>query len=142
MAREAAGLPGEALVVEITEGLLLDERTEVTRQLLELRALGVEVALDDFGTGYSSLAYLRRLDIDFLKIDREFVRDLAHDPNDRALCEAIVVMAHKLGLRVVAEGIEDAAQRDVLHDAACDLGQGYLFARPMPISELMARMKG
>ena len=128
---EAAGLPGSALVVEITEGLLLEERPEVTRQLLELRALGVEVALDDFGTGYSSLAYLKRLDIDFLKIDREFVRDVGHDPNDRALCEAIVVMAHKLGLSVVAEGIEDEVQRDVLRDAGCDLGQGYLFARPM-----------
>jgi diguanylate cyclase (GGDEF)-like protein/PAS domain S-box-containing protein len=133
-----AGVPGSALVVEITEGLLLDERPEVTRQLLELRALGVEVALDDFGTGYSSLAYLKRLDIDFLKIDREFVRDLGNDPNDRALCEAIVVMAHKLGLRVVAEGIEDAAQRDVLLAAVCDLGQGYLFARPMPAVELEA----
>lgn len=134
----AAGVPGAALVVEITEGLLLDERPEVTRQLLELRALGVEVALDDFGTGYSSLAYLKRLDIDFLKIDREFVRDLAHDSNDRALCEAIVVMAHKLGLKVVAEGIEDVAQRDVLREAACDLGQGYLFARPMTADALDA----
>ena len=128
---DAAGLPGSALVIEITEGLLLEERPEVTRQLLELRALGVEVALDDFGTGYSSLAYLKRLDIDFLKIDREFVRDVGHDPNDRALCEAIVVMAHKLGLRVVAEGVEEIAQRDVLRDAGCDLGQGYLFARLM-----------
>jgi diguanylate cyclase (GGDEF)-like protein/PAS domain S-box-containing protein len=138
---QAAGVPGSALVVEITEGLLLDERPEVTRQLLELRALGVEVALDDFGTGYSSLAYLKRLDIDFLKIDQQFVRDLGHDPSDRALCEAIVVMAHKLGLRVVAEGIEDGAQRDVLRDASCDLGQGYLFARPMPAGEFEAHLE-
>jgi len=134
----AAGVPGSALVVEITEGLLLDERPEVTRQLLDLRTLGVEVALDDFGTGYSSLAYLKRLDIDFLKIDREFVRDVGHDPNDRALCEAVVVMAHKLGLQVVAEGIEEVAQLDVLRDAGCDLGQGYLFARPMTADAMEA----
>jgi diguanylate cyclase (GGDEF)-like protein len=137
----AAGVPGSALVVEITEGLLLEERPEVTRQLLELRALGVEVALDDFGTGYSSLAYLKRLDIDFLKIDREFVRDVGTDANDRALCEAIVVMAHKLGLKVVAEGIEEAAQRDVLRDAGCDLGQGYLFARPMSVEAMEAYLE-
>ena len=138
----AAGVPGAALVVEITEGLLLDERPEVTRQLLELRSLGVEVALDDFGTGYSSLAYLKRLDIDFLKVDRAFVRDVGHDANDRALCEAIVVMAHKLGLRVVAEGIEEPLQRDVLRDAGCDLGQGYLFARPVLADEMDAYLAG
>jgi predicted signal transduction protein with EAL and GGDEF domain len=136
----AAEVPGSALVVEITEGLLLEERPEVTRQLLDLREMGVEVALDDFGTGYSSLAYLKRLDIDFLKIDREFVRDVGHDPNDRALCEAIVVMAHKLGLRVVAEGIESAAQLDVLRDAGCDLGQGYFFARPMSSDAMDAHL--
>jgi diguanylate cyclase (GGDEF)-like protein/PAS domain S-box-containing protein len=134
----AAGVPGAALIVEITEGLLLDERPEVARQLLELRTLGVEVALDDFGTGYSSLAYLRRLDIDFLKIDQAFVRDLGHDPNDLALCEAVVVMAHKLGLRVVGEGVEDAAQCRALQDAGCDFGQGYLFARPMSAAEFDA----
>lgn len=132
----AHGLPGDALVVEITERLLLDERPQVAAQLLELRALGVAVALDDFGTGYSSLAYLKRLDIDFLKIDRAFVRDLDSNANDLALNEAIVVMAHRLGLKVVAEGIETAEQARLLRAAGCDLGQGYWFARPVPAATI------
>ncbi|MBI5918823.1 MAG: EAL domain-containing protein [Nitrosomonadales bacterium] len=126
------GLPGECIVIEITEGLLLNERSEITAKLLQFRDAGILVAIDDFGTGYSSLAYLKKFDIDFLKIDRSFVRDLATDPNDLALSEAIIVMAHKLGLKVIAEGVETSEQRDMLAAAGCDYVQGYLYSRPMP----------
>jgi diguanylate cyclase (GGDEF)-like protein/PAS domain S-box-containing protein len=132
------GLPGESVVIEITEGLLLDARTEVTQSLLNFRDAGIQVALDDFGTGYSSLSYLKKFDIDYLKIDRSFVRDLASDPNDLALSEAIIVMAHKLGLKVVAEGVETVEQRDMLRAAGCDYVQGFLYAKPMPAEEFDA----
>ncbi|OIQ90041.1 cyclic di-GMP phosphodiesterase Gmr [mine drainage metagenome] len=129
------GLPGQAIVVEITEGLLLDARPEVKDKLLAFRDKGIQVSLDDFGTGYSSLSYLKKFDIDYLKIDQSFVRNLAPASDDLALCEAIIVMAHKLGLQVIAEGIESAAQRALLAAAGCDYGQGYLFSRPVPAAE-------
>jgi diguanylate cyclase (GGDEF)-like protein/PAS domain S-box-containing protein len=137
---QEVGLPGACLVIEITEGLLLDARTDVTRKLLQFRDAGIQVAIDDFGTGYSSLSYLKKFDIDYLKIDRSFVRDLATDPNDLALSEAIIVMAHKLGLKVVAEGVETVEQRDMLAAAGCDLAQGYLYAKPMPAEEFDAML--
>jgi len=126
------GLPGQAIVVEITEGLLLDASSAVTDQLLEFRDAGLQVAIDDFGIGHSSLSYLKKFDIDYLKIDQSFVRNLSPVSDDMALCEAIIVMAHKLGMKVIAEGVETAGQRDLLAAAGCDYGQGYLFARPMP----------
>ncbi|NRR29892.1 EAL domain-containing protein [Oxalobacteraceae bacterium] len=129
---EARDLPGQSVVVEITEGLLLDASEAVTAKLLQLRDAGIQVALDDFGTGYSSLSYLKKFDIDYLKIDRSFTRNLAPESSDMALSDAIIVMAHKLGLRVIAEGVETPEQRDLLAGAGCDYGQGYLFARPMP----------
>jgi diguanylate cyclase (GGDEF)-like protein/PAS domain S-box-containing protein len=132
------GLPGECVVIEITEGLLLDAREDVTKSLLNFRDAGIQVALDDFGTGYSSLSYLKKFDIDYLKIDRAFVHDLATDPNDLALSEAIIVMAHKLGLKVVAEGVETVEQRDILRNAGCDFAQGFLYAKPMPAEEFDA----
>ncbi|MDD1621010.1 MAG: EAL domain-containing protein [Methylococcaceae bacterium] len=125
------GLPGQSIVVEITEGLLLDASDTATRQLIAYRDAGIQVALDDFGTGYSSLAYLKKFDIDYLKIDRSFVSNLAPDSNDLALCEAIIVMAHKLGLKVIAEGIETEQQRDLLVARGCDYGQGYWFSKPL-----------
>ncbi|NGZ83181.1 EAL domain-containing protein [Duganella aceris] len=132
---ESLQLPGQSLVVEITEGLLLDANSTVSDKLLQLRDAGIQVALDDFGTGYSSLSYLKKFDIDYLKIDRSFTRNLAPDSSDMALSEAIIVMAHKLGLKVIAEGVETPEQRDLLAAAGCDYGQGYLFARPMPAEE-------
>ena len=132
------GLSGQAVVVEITEGLLLDASDGVTDKLLQLRDAGIQVALDDFGTGYSSLSYLKKFDIDYLKIDRSFTRNLAPESSDMALSEAIIVMAHKLGLRVIAEGVETHQQRDLLLAAGCDYGQGYLFARPMPAEQFDA----
>jgi diguanylate cyclase (GGDEF)-like protein/PAS domain S-box-containing protein len=134
-------LPGQALVVEITEGLLLDASNAVTDKLLQLRDAGIQVALDDFGTGYSSLSYLKKFDIDYLKIDRSFTRNLAPESSDMALSEAIIVMAHKLQLEVIAEGVETPEQRDLLAAAGCDYGQGYLFARPMPAADFDLLLK-
>ncbi|MBI1175632.1 MAG: EAL domain-containing protein [Sideroxydans sp.] len=134
------GLPAACIAVEITEGLLLDERPDVAANLLQFRDAGIQVAIDDFGTGYSSLSYLKKFHIDYLKIDQSFVRDLASDPNDLALSEAIIVMAHKLGLKVVAEGVETVEQRDILAAAECDYLQGYLYARPMPAEEFDAML--
>jgi diguanylate cyclase (GGDEF)-like protein/PAS domain S-box-containing protein len=131
----AMQLSGDSLVVEITEGLLLDTSASVTEQLLQLRDAGIQVSLDDFGTGYSSLTYLQKFDIDYLKIDQSFVRHLIPDCTELALCKAIIVMAHELGMKVIAEGVETAGQRDLLIAAGCDFGQGYLFARPMPAPE-------
>ena len=129
------GLSGQGIVIEITEGLLLETSNIVADKLLAFRDAGVQVALDDFGTGYSSLSYLKKFDIDYIKIDQSFVSNLAPGSSDMALSEAIIVMAHKLGLKVIAEGVETAEQRDLLIAAGCDYGQGYLFSRPVPAEE-------
>jgi len=135
------GLPGQSIAVEITEGLLLDVDTEITDQLLAFRDAGITVSLDDFGTGYSSLSYLRRFDIDILKIDRSFVHNMEVDPNDLALCDSIIVMAHRLGLQVVAEGVETAQQQQLLLRAGCDYLQGYLFSKPLPAQDFDSMLK-
>jgi diguanylate cyclase (GGDEF)-like protein/PAS domain S-box-containing protein len=129
---QSAGVDPAAVVVEITEGLLLEDRPEVMATLGQLRAAGIQLALDDFGTGYSAMAYLKKFNIDFLKIDRSFVRDLETDPGDRAIAEAIVVMAHRLGLKVIAEGVETQGQLALLAAVGCEYVQGYLYAKPMP----------
>jgi diguanylate cyclase (GGDEF)-like protein/PAS domain S-box-containing protein len=133
-----SGLNGEYIGIEITEGLLMDERPEVLEKLLQFRDAGIQVSLDDFGTGYSAMGYLKRFDIDYLKIDRSFVRDMVDDPSDRAIVEAIIAMGHKLGIKLVAEGIETEEQRALLEAVGCDYGQGYLFSRPLPERELVA----
>jgi diguanylate cyclase (GGDEF)-like protein/PAS domain S-box-containing protein len=138
---QSLGLPGQGIVVEITEGLLLDASPKVTDQLLMLRDAGIEVALDDFGTGYSSLSYLKKFDIDYLKIDRAFVRNLTASSDDLALCEAIIVMAHKLNIKVIAEGIETEEQRKLLAGAGCDYGQGFLFSKPVPAEAFESLLK-
>lgn len=132
---QALGLPGDAIVVEITEGLLLDASPLVAEKLQAFRAAGMQVSLDDFGTGYSALSYLKKFEIDYLKIDRSFVSHLSPGCTDMALCEAIILMAHKLGMQVIAEGIETELQRDLLLQAGCDFGQGYLFSRPVSAAE-------
>jgi diguanylate cyclase (GGDEF)-like protein/PAS domain S-box-containing protein len=138
-------LPGEAIVIEITEGLLMETTAKVTNELLEFRDAGVQVSLDDFGTGYSSLAYLKKFDIDYLKIDQSFVRELESSSDDMALCEAIIGMAHKLGIKVIAEGVETEEQKMLLMAANCDYAQGYYFARPLPAQDfevLLTRQSG
>ena len=134
-------LPANTLVVEITEGVLLQPEVDPTRVLASLRGAGIDVAVDDFGTGYSSLAYLNRYEIDLLKIDKAFVTALASPSDDCSLCEAIIVMAHKLGLKVVAEGVETQVQADLLAAAGCDSMQGFLFSRPIPPEQLEAILR-
>jgi len=128
-------MAGDSVAVEITEGLLLDANHEVVNTLQRFRSAGMQISLDDFGTGYSSLAYLKKFDIDYIKIDRSFVGHLSPNSSDLALCEAIIVMAHKLGMKVIAEGIETPQQQDLLISAGCDYGQGFLFSKPVPADE-------
>jgi EAL domain-containing protein (putative c-di-GMP-specific phosphodiesterase class I) len=134
-------LNGHNLVIEITEGLLLNPTTQVATKLFKFRDAGIQVAIDDFGTGYSSLSYLKKFDIDYLKIDKSFVDNIETDTNDRGLSEAIIVMAHKLGLKVIAEGVETEAQRKLLSDAGCDYAQGYLFSKPITSEAFEALLK-
>jgi diguanylate cyclase (GGDEF)-like protein len=134
-------MSGKNFVFEITEGMLLNLSSTVSNKLMELRDAEIQVSLDDFGTGYSSLSYLMKLDIDYLKIDKSFVCNLAPDSDDLVLCEAIISMAHKLGLKVIAEGVETTQQRDLLMLANCDYAQGYLYSKPVPPEELEAWMK-
>jgi diguanylate cyclase (GGDEF)-like protein/PAS domain S-box-containing protein len=129
------GLPGQSLALEITEGMLMDTRTGIIEQLRRYHERGLQISLDDFGTGYSSLSYLKKFDIDYLKIDQMFVKNLTPGSDDMALCEAMIVMAHKLGIKVVAEGVETDEQRSLLAAAGCDYAQGYLFSRPLPAAE-------
>lgn len=135
------GIPGEGVVIEITEGLLMDASESITSQLLEFRDAGMQVALDDFGTGYSSLSYIKKFDIDFLKIDQSFVRNLAPNSSDLALCEAIIMMAHRLGIKVIAEGVETELQRDLLAAAGCNFGQGMLFSKAVPAEEFESLLR-
>ncbi|MEW6766000.1 MAG: PAS domain S-box protein [Pseudomonadota bacterium] len=132
------GISGEMLALEITEGLLLDDRPDVLKQLNQLRAMGMSISLDDFGTGYSALSYLKKFAIDVLKIDRSFIRDIAHDPSDRAIVESIILMAKRLGIKLIAEGVETREQVELLAAVGCDMVQGYYFARPMPEDEFLA----
>jgi len=131
-------LLGESIVIEITEGLLMESSAHIQQQLLDYSEANIQVSMDDFGTGYSSLAYLNKFDIDYLKIDQSFTRNLAPGSHDMVLSEAIIVMAQKLGLKVIAEGIETEQQRQLLLDAGCDFGQGYLFSRPVPAEDFIA----
>jgi diguanylate cyclase (GGDEF)-like protein/PAS domain S-box-containing protein len=129
------GLPGTCIVVEITEGLLLDVSPIVAAKLLAFRDTGMQVSLDDFGTGYLSLSFLKKFHIDYLKIDQNFICNLTTNLTDFTLCEAIILMAHKLGMKVIAEGIETPEQCDLLLLAGCDYGQGYLFSKPVSAEE-------
>jgi len=131
----SAGLPGNSITVEITEGLLIKDSATVKQRLLELRNSGIEVSIDDFGTGFSALSYLKQFDIDYLKIDRAFVSHLVENESDKALTEAIIVMAHKLGIKAVAEGVETQEQLRLLIGFGCDYVQGYLYSFPLPLEE-------
>jgi diguanylate cyclase (GGDEF)-like protein len=126
------GLPANSISVEITEGVLLNASPAVADTLLQYRDAGIQVALDDFGTGYSSMAYLKKFDIDYLKIDQSFVHDIETNAGSRTIAESIIVMAHRLGLKVIAEGIETDGQKKLLQAAGCDYGQGHLFSKAVP----------
>lgn len=130
-----ANLSGKALGIEITENLFMENRFEVSQNLIQLRNGGIAISLDDFGTGYSSLSYLQKFEIDYLKIDQSFVQDLQPGSDNLAMCEAIIMMAHKLNLKVIAEGVETEQQRVLLKEAGCDYAQGFLFSCPVAADE-------
>ncbi|MFC6670136.1 EAL domain-containing protein [Marinobacterium aestuariivivens] len=134
-ALESTGLPAGLLVIEVTETALMQDLEQTAAMLLQLRALGVRIALDDFGTGYSSLAYLKRLPLDKLKLDRAFIQSLPDDSDDTAIVRAMLDVARHLGLETVAEGIETPQQQAFLDGVGCAEGQGYLYARPMPAEQ-------
>jgi diguanylate cyclase (GGDEF)-like protein len=127
----ASGLAGNLLEIELTESVLMSNVHRQSQILGQIKLLGIQIAIDDFGTGYSSMAYLRRLPLDRLKVDRAFVKDLTEQPNDRAIVAAMVALAHSLDLQVIAEGVETIAQRDILHELKVDELQGYLLGKPM-----------
>lgn len=129
---KALGLAWNSISVEITEGVLLQDSPQVTERLENLHKAGAQLTIDDFGAGYSSMAYLKKFDVDFLKIDQSFVQDMSTSMNSRIIAEAIIVMAHKLGLKVIAEGVETAEQRDWLKAAECDYAQGYFYSEAVP----------
>ncbi|TME36181.1 MAG: EAL domain-containing protein [Chloroflexi bacterium] len=128
------GIPPSRLVVEITESSLMADAERAMDVLGRLRAMGVGISIDDFGTGYSSLAYLKRLPVDELKIDKSFVAHIASDDNDAAIVRSTIGLAHDLGLAVVAEGIEDEVTWDYLAGLGCDVAQGYFISRPLPVA--------
>ena len=134
-------LRGDSIVVEITESQLLHGNLALDNTLLRFREAGIQVVADDFGAGSSSLAYVKKFGIDFLKIDRSFIQNLEPGSSDLILCEAIIVMAHTLGMKVIAEGVETAEQHELLRKAGCDLAQGWLYAHPLPPDEFDAALR-
>lgn len=129
------GLPGNNIVVEITESMLLDSSQNIFEQLSKYRKAGIQISIDDFGTGYSSLSYLKKFDADYLKIDRSFIMDMVTNNQDMVLSEAIIAMAHKLGITVIAEGIETEEQQKLLSNANCNFGQGFHFSKAVSATE-------
>jgi predicted signal transduction protein with EAL and GGDEF domain len=136
-----AGIDPRALELELTEGAVMKNAEAAAETLRDLKAMGVVIVIDDFGTGYSSLSYLKRFPVSALKIDRSFVRDVVTDPEDAAIVRAVISMAHSLGLKVVAEGVETEAQLDFLRALECDVVQGYLLGRPMEAESIEQRVR-
>lgn len=129
------------LHIEITEGLIMENFDQVIPMLEELRALGIRISIDDFGTGYSSLNYLKRFPIDALKIDRTFVEDIQSDPDDAAIILAIIALSHGMEMKVIAEGVETAAQWQFLRNHGCDYLQGFLYSKPLPADRFLHKLK-
>jgi EAL domain-containing protein (putative c-di-GMP-specific phosphodiesterase class I) len=132
------GVPPSALELELTESVLMANAEHTAAKLQAFRALGVSLAIDDFGTGYSSLAYLKRLPITTIKIDKAFIGDLTHDPEDAAITSTVITMAHSLGLNVVAEGVETEAQMRFLANHRCDEIQGFWLSQPLDARACLA----
>lgn len=137
-----AGIPPDSLTLEVTESGFIDNPREALAMLEALRAIGVRLSIDDFGTGYSSLSYLAQMPVDELKIDQSFVRRLHEDPALVAVVGSAIDMGHRLGLSVVAEGVETAAHAEKLRELGCDIGQGYLYARPMAPDAFIEWLRG
>jgi EAL domain-containing protein (putative c-di-GMP-specific phosphodiesterase class I) len=137
-----AGIAAHQLTLEITESLLVEDGDRIQRELRELKQIGVRLAVDDFGTGYSALSYLRSFPLDVLKIDRSFIAGIDHDPDRARLVRDIVEMAHNLGLIVVTEGIEEAAEATLARELRSDYGQGYWFSRPVDAATIGRMLAG
>jgi EAL domain-containing protein (putative c-di-GMP-specific phosphodiesterase class I) len=137
---QETGAPASAMIFEVTEGLLIENLDDTIGRMHELAALGIRLSIDDFGTGYSSLSYLKRMPLYELKIDKTFIRDTPTDANGTAIVQSILAMASHLGLSVVAEGVETREQADFLAANGAPRMQGYLFARPMPLEQMLARL--
>jgi EAL domain-containing protein (putative c-di-GMP-specific phosphodiesterase class I) len=135
------GIGAGELELEVTESVAMEDPQRAIAQLEALRTMGVELAIDDFGTGYSSLAYLKLLPIQTLKLDRSFVKDIETDENDATISLATLALAHSLGLKVVAEGVETEAQRGFLADHRCDILQGFLFSKPLTPDDVPAFLR-
>ena len=136
------GCAAQWITLEITESAILDDPGHAIGNLSRLHALGCKVSIDDYGTGYSSLAYLRRLPLDELKIDKSFVMGMVRDASDTVIVRSTIELAHNMGLVVVAEGVEDDAALDQLRTFGCDAVQGYFLSRPMAATEIPAWMRG
>jgi EAL domain-containing protein (putative c-di-GMP-specific phosphodiesterase class I) len=135
------GCDASQLVFEITEGAVMHNASRAVALLTELKGMGIRIAIDDFGTGYSSLSYLKRFPIDCLKIDRSFVGDIPGDPGNTAITQAIIAMAHSLGIKVIAEGVESREQLAFLREHRCDAVQGYFFSVALPEAETTALLQ-
>src|ERR1019366_1865935 len=133
-----SGLPPASLTIEITETSLMRNTKNAQKQLLALKSLGVRLAIDDFGTGYSSLAYLQQFPVDSLKIDRSFISGMAKSPEGDALIHTLIQLGKAMHLETLAEGIEESGQLTQLQAESCDVGQGFLFARPLAPKEVEA----
>ena len=137
-------MASQVLELEITESVAMDDAVYTIRTLETLAASGLRLAIDDFGTGYSSLSQLKKMPVEILKIDRSFVQDVTTNPDDAAIVNAVITMAHRLGLKVIAEGVENQAQLDHLREQGCDFAQGYFLGRPLAAKalELALRRQG
>lgn len=136
-----SSLAADRLYLELTESTIMQDPEQASLAMSEFQKMGVKLAVDDFGTGYSSMAYLKRLPLDRLKIDRSFIKDIGTDTNDEVICKAIVQLAKSLGLETVAEGVEEESQAEFLNGLGCDVAQGYLYSKPVPAQELTANWK-
>nr|WP_314901191.1 EAL domain-containing protein [uncultured Deefgea sp.] len=141
LALSSSGLPAHLLELEVTESVIMKRVNEAVEILRELKLLGVQLAIDDFGTGYSSLSQLKVLPLDVLKIDRSFIEGIPANQDDVVIAETIMILARKMGMSVVAEGVETAKQMQLLQKMGCDVGQGYFFSRPIPALEMQALLK-
>lgn len=129
------GINPSYITLEITESMTMDVE-KATQILYQLKDLGVEISIDDFGTGYSSLQYLQKFPIDYLKIDKSFIQNIGENMDDCSIASTIIVMAHNLGLKVIAEGVETEEQVNILKEMNCEKAQGYYYSKPLPLNEL------
>lgn len=139
---QESGLAADRLFLELTESTIMQDPEKAAIAMAEFKEMGVKLAVDDFGTGYSSMAYLKRLPLDRLKIDRSFIKDIGQDANDEAICKAIIQLAKSLGLETVAEGVEEESHAEFLKALGCDVAQGYLYSKPVPALELSQQKWG